>query len=165
MKNCLIIISLFLALLTSCEKALPKKIEDPKFAKVWYDTCHGMPFSSKLKIGVNKKFEYYSRSCQGGTRSNGYWKIVNDTIILNSIKPKGCLFQYPFGVVCDIYNEPEIVGNTTIKNCDPDGRKAIYEIFENEKFFIRNDTLIHLEKWNVACPQYRIAFSSKEKVR
>lgn len=155
-----------LILFSSCKKELQQTIENPKFVRTWYDTVQGMPFRAKLSIKENNSFEYSSRSCQDGSKSNGKWKIEKDTIILNSIKPKGCLFQHPFGVICIAYNdESYFENNKTIKGCEPSGREATYEIFENEKFILRNDTLIYTNKVKDNCPNIRIAFSTKEKVR
>ena len=164
MKPYFIVIFL-LILFSSCKKELQQTIENPKFARTWYDTVQGMPFRAKLSIKENNTFEYSSRSCESGSKSSGKWRIEKDTIILNSIKPKGCLFQHPFGVICIAYNdESYFENNKTIKDCEPSGREATYEIFENEKFIFRNDTLIHTNKVKGNCPNIRIAFSTKEKV-
>lgn len=164
-KHQIVFLFVCLVLFSSCKKELPQTIENPKFVRTWYDTVQGMPFRAKLSIKENNTFEYSSRSCQDGSKSNGIWKIEKDTIILNSIKPKGCLFQHPFGVICIPFNEPFNGDYKTIKDCEPSGREATYEIFENEKFILRNDTLIHTNKVKDNCPNIRIAFSTKEKVR
>lgn len=165
MKNCFLLF-VTLTLFSSCKKELPKKIENTKFVRTWYDTVQGMPFRAKLNIKINKTFEYSSQACQSGSESNGMWMVKGDTIILNSIKPKGCLFQHHFGFSCIAYNDKSYFeNNTTIKNCEPTGKESDYEIFENEKFIIRNDTLIHTNKVKDNCPEIRIAFSTKEKVR
>jgi len=166
MKKFLILALVILVLFSSCKKDLPKKIENPKFVRTWYDTVQGMPYKAKLIIKANKTFEYSDHGCQSGSKSDGIWKIKNDTIILKSIKPKGCLFQHHFGVYCIAINDKSYFeNNKTIKGCEPSGRESDYEIFENEKFFIRNDTLIHANKVKDNCPEIRIAFSTKEKVR
>ena len=124
-----------------------------------------MPLKERLIIKENKTFEFSSRACQGGSESNGIWKIENDTIILNSIKPKGCLFQHKYGFCLIVGDKSYFENNKTIKGCEPSGRDSSYEIFENEKFFIRNDTLIHVNKINDPCPNLKIAYSMKEKIR
>jgi hypothetical protein len=165
-KNLIGFLFVCLVLFSSCKKELQQTIENPKFVRTWYDTVQGMPFRAKLSIKENNTFEYSSRSCESGSKSNGTWKIEKNTIILNSIKPKGCLFQHPFGISCIAYNDTTYFeNNKTIKNCEPSGREATYEIFENEKFILRNDTLIHTNKVKDNCPNIRIAFSTKEKVR
>ena len=152
-------------LLSSCNKTVPKKAENPKFIRTWFDTVQGMPLREKLIIKENKTFEFSSRSCQDGSKSNGKWKIENDTIILNSIKPKGCLFQHQFGFCIKVGDKSYFENNKTIKGCEPNGRDSSYEIFENEKFYLRNDTLIHINNKNNPCPNLKISFSMKEKVR
>lgn len=163
-KNQIGFLFVCLVLFSSCKKELPQTIENPKFVRTWYDTVQGMPFRAKLSIKENNSFEYSSRSCESGSKSSGIWKIEKDTIILNSIKPKRCLFQHPFGVICIPFNEPYSGDYKTIKDCEPSGSEATYEIFENEKFIFRNDTLIHTNKVKDNCPNIRIAFSTKEKV-
>jgi hypothetical protein len=166
MKNSLFLLFVFLTLFSSCKKELPKEIENPKFVRTWYDTVQGMPFRAKLNIKADKTFEYTSRACQSGSESNGIWKIVNDTINLKSIKPKGCLFQNRFGVYCiKVGDKSYFENNKTIKGCEPSGREPDYEIFENEKFIMRNDTLIHINQAKNDCGEIRVAFSTKEKVR
>ena len=148
------------------KKDLQKEVENPKFVRTWYDTVQGMPFSARLNIMSNKTFEYSDHACQSGSKSNGIWKIENDTIILKSIKPKGCLFQNRFGVYCiKIGDKSYFENNKTIKGCEPSGRESDYEIFENEKFIIQNDTLIHINQAKNDCGQIRVAFSTKEKIR
>ncbi len=163
MKKYLFLLYIFLTLFSSCKKELPKKLENSNFVRTWFDTVQGMPYRAKLIIKKNKTFEYSSHSCQSGSKSIGIWMIENDTIILNSTKPKNCLFQHPFGIICDF--DKVIKNNKTIKNCEPSGRESDYEIFENEKFYIKNDTLIHVNEKNVTCTKLRIAFSRIEKVK
>lgn len=166
MKNLLFLLAIFLILLSSCKKDLPKEVENPKFVRVWYDTVQMAPFMSKLDIRANKTFKYWSGACQSSSESNGTWKIENDTIILKSIKPKGCLFQNRFGVYCIPRNDKSYFeNNKTIKGCEPSGRESTYEIFENEKFIIKNDTLIHINIAKNECSKQRVAFSKKEKIR
>ena len=166
MKNCFFLLTVLFILLSGCNKTVPKRTEDSKFVRVWFDTVQMMPFASKLDIKENNTFEYKAHGCQSGSKSNGTWRIESDTIILKSIKPKGCLFQHHFGIYCiSIDDKSYWENNKTIKGCEPNGRVDSYEAFESEKFFIRNDTLIHANKRKDACPELRIAFSTKEKVR
>ena len=165
MRNTFLILSIFLIIISSCNKSAPKKEENPKFVRTWFDTVQGMPLKQKLIIKENKTFEFSSRACQDGSKSNGTWKIEKDTIILNSVKPKGCLFQHKFGFCIIIGNNSYLENNKTIEGCEPSGRDSSYEIFENEKFFMRNDTLIHKTKKNAPCPNLKIAYSMKEKNR
>jgi hypothetical protein len=166
MKNSLFLAIFILTLLSSCKKELPKESENPMFVRTWYDTVQRMPFRAKLNIKEDKTFEYISGACQSSSKSNGSWKIKNDTITLKSVKPKGCLFQNRFGVYCiKIGDKSYFENNKTIKGCEPSGRESDYEIFENEKFIIRNDTLIHINQAKNECEQVRVAFSTKEKVR
>lgn len=125
-----------------------------------------MPFKAKLIIKADKTFEYTSANCQSGSKSNGNWEIKNDTISLKSIKPKGCLYQNRFDDFCIKKEDLRFFeNNKTLKDCDPSGREPSYEIFENEKFIIKNDTLIHINQVKNECKPFGVAFSTKEKVR
>lgn len=150
--------------MTSCNKSLPKKDVSEKFVRTWFDTVQMMPFSAKLIIKKNKIFEYTSHACQSGSSCEGTWKIEDDTIILKSIKPQGCRYQHRFNI-CVEFDDTFYENLKTIKDCEPKNKDEDYEIFENEKFFVRNDTLIHAKKVKDLCPNIRIAFSSQQKIK
>lgn len=148
--------------LSSCKKNNPKIEKNSKFVKVWFDTVRSYPFKAKLIINKNKTFEYRGGACDSRFGSKGIWRIENDTIILNSIKPKECMYKIDFGLVCEKLTGDD---NKTIKGCEPKSDK-MFEDFENEKFYFRNDTLIHKNDENdkiTNCPKSKIAFSVKSK--
>ena len=157
--------------LSSCKKNNPKIEENSKFVKVWFDTVRSSPFMAKLTINKNKTFEYRGGACTSSFGAKGIWRVENDTIILNSIKPKECMWKHDFGLFCLTFEEMKAANieedNKTIKDCEPKSEDS-YENFENEKFYFRNDTLIHKndEKDKMKnCPNLKIAFSDKEKIR
>ncbi|HWS60138.1 MAG TPA: hypothetical protein VN182_04335 [Flavobacterium sp.] len=157
--------------LSSCKKDNPKIEEHSKFVKVWFDTVRSYPFKAKLIIKKDKTFEYRGGACTSSFGAKGIWRIENDTIILNSIKPKECMWKHDFGLFCLTFEEMKLANieedNKTIKDCEPQGENS-YENFENEKFYFRNDTLIHKnDKYDkmTNCPKLIIAFSDKEKIR
>ena len=165
MKKYILLVVIILTFLSSCNKNAPNKEVTSKFVRVWFDTVQGIPFRSKLEIKANNTFEYSSGSCENRSESYGIWKMIKDTIVLKSIKPKTCCYQHRFAF-CDFNKEANSFDNkTTIKGCVPNGGEADYEIFEDEKFVVRNDTLIHKSDKKSSCPNLVIAFSSKEKVR
>jgi hypothetical protein len=149
---------------SSCKKDNPKIEENSKFVKVWFDTVRSYPFKAKLVIKKDKTFEYSGGACTSSFGAKGIWKIENDTIILNSIKPKEYMWKHDFGLICEKLTDNNY---KTIKDCEPKGEDS-YENFENEKFYVRNDTLIHKNDENDKmknCPKSKIAFSDKEKIR
>ncbi len=149
---------------SSCKKDNPKIEENSKFVKVWFDTVRSYPFKAKLIINKNKTFKYSGGACTSSFGAKGIWRIENDTIILNSIKPKECMWKRDFGLICEKLTDNDY---KTIKDCEPKGEDS-YENFENEKFYVRNDTLIHKNDKNDKmknCPKLKIAFSDKEKIR
>lgn len=157
--------TLLFVIFISCKKDEPKVIEKSEFVKTWFDTVRMMPFMSKLKINENKTFDYDGGACTASFHSKGTWRIEKDTLILNSYKTNKCYWKENFGLICFTKEEIEKMreDNQTIKNCEPVGEES-YVIFNHEKFYLRNDTLIHNGK-NKNCPKLRIAFSSIEKVR
>ena len=163
MKLKLLLTFLFIVFI-SCKKDKMKAIEKSEFVKTWFDTIRMVPFESKLIINDNKTFEYKGGACSSSFESKGSWKIEKDTLILNSSKTNKCYWKQPFGLMCSEKDFEKIQeDNKTIKDCNPAGENA-YVIFDNEKFYIRNDTLIHTEK-NKYCPKLKTAFSSVQKVR
>ena len=149
---------------TSCKKHEPKIEENAKFVKVWFDTVKSTPFTAKLIIKKDSTFEYTGGACTSSFGSKGIWRIENDTLILNSIYPKECMWKHDFGLICEKLASDDY---KTIKGCDPKDERA-YEHFENDKFYFRNDTLIHKNDENDKmenCPNAIIAFSDKQKIR
>ena len=69
----------------------------------------------------------------------------------------------PFGIICINSEEYRNLENKTIKDCQPKEQLLRYEIFENEKFYFKNDTIIHLNSQNDSCQGIKIRFSNKEK--
>lgn len=164
MKLKLLSTLLLFVVFISCKKDETKAIKKSEFVKTWFDTVRMAPFKSKLIINENKTFEYLGGACTSRFESKGSWKIEKDTLILNSSKTNKCYWKHPFGLMCSKKDFEKIrEDNKTIKGCSPTGEDA-YVIFDNEKFYIRNDTLIHTEK-NKYCPKMKIAFSSVQKVR
>ena len=162
---------IFIIAFSSCKKDNPKIEENSKFVKVWFDTVRSSPFMAKLIMNKNKTFEYRGGACTSSFEAKGIWRIENDTIILNSIKPKECKWKRDFGLFCLTFEEMRAGNieqdNKTIKGCEPKSDDS-YEIFKNEKFYIQNDTLIHKNDENDKiknCPKSIIAFSDKEKIR
>ncbi len=149
----------------SCKKEEAKVIKKSEFVKTWFDTVRMTPYMSKLKINENKTFNYDGGACTSSFHSKGTWRIEKDTLILNSYQINKCYWKENFGLLCFTREEIDSMrkDNKTIKDCEPT-REESYVIFQNERFYLKNDTLIHTKK-NKNCPKLRIAFSSIEKVR
>lgn len=147
-----------------CKNDQPKINQKSEFVKTWFDTVRVAPFVSKLVINENKTFNYNGGACTASFQSKGSWKIEKDTLILNSYQTYKCYWKENFGLLCSKEEFEKIrEDNKTIKNCNPNAEDA-YIIFDHEKFYLRNDTLIHTDK-NKNCPKLRIAFSSKKKIQ
>lgn len=147
-----IIITLFL-LITSCnnnsnlnnsiDNYSTHEAENP-FLEVWMYDGIGIPVSAKLVINKDSTFEFISHSCQSVSFSNGKWDVENQTIILSSNTIGTCYY------VSNFYNKKALPFDTvkrytTIKNCTPEN-DSVYVIFEQEQFFIEEDTLHYIIK-------------------
>lgn len=158
MKIKISILVLFLGLI-SCQK---KEIPENKFVGTWYDTEYLVPSLTIIKIKTDSTFSCTSGACTWQGFSQGKWKIVGDSIELNSIKSDNCYRILPF-VHCDPFEKR---GDTlTISKCDPKG-KADFLIFEKERFYLKNDSLIYKLKRSSKCPDLlRIVFARTQKIR
>lgn len=159
---------LFIILLASCNKFKEKEQlnenQNSKFVKTWFDTIRGIPFTEKLEIKQNKTFKLIGGACTAAWWSEGSWYLKNDTIILKSFKPKKCIYLREYGSMCRTIEE--IIKNgreVSVKDCIP-GSDDDYAMLVNEKFYIRNDTLVHV-KQNKKCKAIEVAYSIKEKIR
>ena len=81
------IIIILLVTLFSCKKKEEVKINiSEKFIREWESVKTIIPHKDYLLIKSNQTFEFHGRACTSFYESFGKWKVVNDTLILNSIK-------------------------------------------------------------------------------
>ena len=116
-----------------------------------------------LKINSDFTFNYNSQGCQWKTISKGKWKVIGDTIELNSTNIVTCYNMFPFAECIKFkeYENKKIL--TTIPNCSSES-ETDFSIFNKEKFFLKNDSLIYIKKSNSLCPNsFKIVFSKTEK--
>lgn len=119
-------------LLLSCRNDKNKILEN-KFEYKWYS------LDGNLTIKNDKTFEFNRFTCISQSISKGYWKILNDTLILNSYDPKDCYFKEDFIIFPP--NTKKHYPRKTIKNCKPN---IGYVKFKNEKFHIKDSILIYI---------------------
>ncbi len=147
--------------LISCKQAesLPNK-----FAGTWYDTEYIVPGRSSIKINKDSSFSYRSRGCQWGSVSKGKWKIIGDSIELNSTNSDTCYKMFPF-VECISFGENRKKDIMTIPNCDSKD-DAFFAIFKKEIFYIKNDSLVYKLKLSSNCPDsLKIVFAKTQKIK
>lgn len=119
-----------------------------KYFGVWHSTDRHYEYSADLKIDSINNFIYEGGACASSFLSKGSWKLNGDTIILNSFQPEECYYVNDFGIKYIV--APPIIGDTTkhemrtsIKGFEPK-LHSIYILFNNGKFIIKNDTLVHI---------------------
>ena len=155
-----IISFLLLICLISCKKPV-KPVN--KFVGTWYDTEYVVPNLSKLKIKADSTFSYTSGACTWQGFSRGKWKMIGDSIELNSIKSDTCYRMFPL-LNCAPF-EKRTKDLVTIPNCNSNAKED-FLIFSKEKFYIKNDSLILKIKPSSKCPDtLKIAFARTEKIR
>ncbi len=129
------------------DKSTQEQID--KYLGVWHSTDRHFEYSTDLKIDSMNNFTYEGGACESSFLSKGSWKLNGDTIVLNSFQPEECYYVQDFGI--KYIDEPPIIDDTTthelrtsIKGCKPDKYYITYFLFNNERFIIKNDTLIHI---------------------
>ncbi|KDN53717.1 hypothetical protein [Flavobacterium seoulense] len=146
MKNdnrfCFFILVISLLFL-SCEKT-------DKFENQWYS------LDSNLKINKDRTFEFERFNSISSSISKGEWKIINDTLVLNSFENKGCYFYENY--VLEPLNK--IINKN--KNCQPNQG---YVNFKNEKFYIKDSILIYKSQKNIDESILRNSYSFSRKNR
>ncbi|KQB41330.1 hypothetical protein [Flavobacterium aquidurense] len=145
----------------SCRKS---EIPLSKFVGTWHDTEYIIPGKSSIVIKKDSSFYYKSAGCDWRVVSKGNWKIIGDSIELNSTTSDTCYKMFPF-VECIFYEENNRKDILTIPNCDP-RNNASFAIFSKEKFYIKNDSLIYKLKSSSKCPDtLKIIFARTPKIK
>ena len=153
----ILILSSFLSFI-ACKNSTENEIRN-KYIAEWKSTKKPIPYTATLKINNDNTFDFFSGACMSRSNSKGKWRIENDTIILNSFKPKNCCFLIVFGGNCEKYGKigENYMFKKSFKDCDIK-TEDLYDVFENTKFYIKNEKLVFkkskindcedLEKWN-----------------
>lgn len=113
-----------------------------------------------LKIKPDHTFEFFGGACMDNYNSNGKWKVINDTLILNSVPSKDCQILVGFGNNMEDISKKDYVRKLTIKDCTPNESDGAYINFINDKFYIKNDTLEYVANFKYPFGD-RIAFFIK----
>ena len=144
-------LSVLFFLLQSCNNAAregnSEQEVDNDFLGWWWSVDNRVyPFAATLFIGSDYNFRYYGGACMAHFFSDGYWEINNDTLILNSIKPKGCFYLERFGTLITRIRDEDGRPMTTMGDCTPRWWDFQFVVFENEKFIIEDSILVHIRK-------------------
>ncbi|MEO8239054.1 MAG: hypothetical protein ABI793_12155 [Flavobacterium sp.] len=135
-----------------------------KFIGTWYDTEYIIPNRSVLKINKDSSFSYKSAGCEWRVISKGKWKIIGDSIELNSTSSDTCYKMFPF-IECIPFGKYTKKDVLTIPNCDSRD-DASFAIFTKEIFYIKNDSLFYKLKPRSNCPDtLKIVYARTEKIR
>ncbi|KFF02710.1 hypothetical protein [Flavobacterium reichenbachii] len=153
---------LFLCLISCQKKETPKN----KFTGTWYDTEYIVPGKSSIKINADSSFNYRGAGCDWRVFSKGKWRMIGDSIELNSTKIDTCYIAFPF-LDCTFFDRKDKapLPLLTMPNCEPDEGKS-FCLFTKEIFYIKNDSLICKVKPESKCPDtLKIIFAKTQKIR
>lgn len=149
-----------LLLFISCKN---EKQKAEKFIRKWHDTEYIIPSKSFIEIKPDNTFYYRSAGCQWQSISKGSWKIYNDTIELTSGKIDTCYNSLPFMMCLKFGQNVEMT--KTISNCNPESETE-FALFNKERFYIKNDTLIYINSKKLEClDSVKIAFAKTLKIK
>jgi hypothetical protein len=119
------------------------------FVKEWHSIKSIIPNNSVLTIKSDGTFHYTYRACLTKGYSEGTWEIHSKYIILNSYITDTCLFISKFGTSCESVEKGEDIKSElqkTVEDYLPVCNDIIYFHFDADSFFIKNDTLFHVQK-------------------
>jgi hypothetical protein len=153
MKTFLPISIVFLLVFVSCRNET-KKIIPTKFERTWYS------IDGNLKIDSLNTFEYVRFTCVSRSISKGKWRILNDTLILNSNPPHGCYFEEEF----EIKQPKDTINFTPLKITEKDcAPNRGYVNFKNEKFYIKDSLLMSKKSAYYSNGEYNHHTNFREK--
>lgn len=105
-----------------------------------------------LTILPNNKFTFYEKTSERESLSEGNWTIKNNLLILNSVIPKTCLYVRYFSCLCpEILARMKMIPVTTKDNCKLKIQTKFFIEFMNEKFLIKENSLIYLNQKDAHC--------------
>lgn len=127
----ILLISLLIGLF-GCKKVRQKRVAS-KFESEWFS------IDGYLQIDSTHTFKYVRQTCISKAISNGTWKTVNNTLVLNSFAPKGCYFIENFKIESPKDTLKIVKNLISEKDCEPN---TGYVNFKDEKFYIKDTILI-----------------------
>ena len=155
MKNLLYLLLASTLLLLSCQP----KTNTNKFVGTWKDLQIPSGYA-QLKINSKENtFSYQSGGNGTKTFSKGHYEITGDSIALTSLNASdidGCYIILPFGQ-CYFKNLRQ-----TKLNCQP-SKTEFYDFFDNDIFYLKNNSLIHRDDSNEKCPDTTVHKFVKSK--
>jgi len=95
--------------------------------------------------------------------SHGQWERKGTIIVLKSNNIDSCLYLTYFGedcIVLDSLGNTDFVIEKTINDCEPE-YETDYVVFNNEEFYLDNDTMKHILKKAKLCLEIRNDFTKE----
>ena len=170
MKRTLTLIILGLVFITGCSEQTPvitdKQPQPEKhnhFIGIWESLERDIPFGATLTINADSSFQYDFGACMTHGMSEGFWQLDGDVLVLNSGNDDSCKYTSEFGVDCiPIDSADSKLANRTLSKSDCASKSSDYFVlFNNDRFQIVKDTLIHQFDQPKLCPEIRNDFKKK----
>ncbi|MFZ5940552.1 MAG: hypothetical protein ACOYXB_08255 [Bacteroidota bacterium] len=152
MRNLFFIISLLILL--GSELSGQNNDNESFFTGTWHSTKKPFPYGADIEILPDHTFHFRVGACTFRSFSEGSWKIIDSILILDSYALDSCMLANYFGFECipvDSFPEPV----STIPGCIPEYSGMEYTIFDDEKFFFKDDTLRHIIRKKNTCPHVK----------
>jgi hypothetical protein len=133
----IVVISAF----TSCKKT--------EYIGEWKSLKRQYPYGALLKINSDNTFTFEGGACTENFSSKGSWKIINDTLILNSTEKENSICGSEFGDNCiEVRFKSRQDSTETVVQDSDNMDYCDHIIFKSEKLYLVNDTLKHKRKNN-----------------
>lgn len=132
-------------------------IDATGFLDEWYSVKKPCPHGSGLKLHRSGRFDYGIGACMYSGSAAGQWSLSGETLVLLSDTAHGCYrfddfdmeLTLNFGVAHDRWKaRPERW--STSDTCDVSYYDDAIVVFNEERFVIRQDTLVHCSHFKVA---------------
>lgn len=149
---------------TSINDELPvEENSSALFIGLWYSVDRCYPYEAGIRINPDSTFLFEYRACLFYGFSTGTWFMDGDTIVLNSTLIDSCMYMSHFGIDCieeELNDSIAMNIKTTNKDCQTDETDQYrqYVLFDNERFYLVNDTLTHIFGAEKLCPDIRNDF-------
>ena len=152
---------LILTLIFSCTANRQENVKESDFIGSWHSIKRDIPYGATLQINKDKSFQFEFGACMLQGNSIGEWFVNDKGIILNSKKADTCTLTEEFGNNCTVvkFDTLSLDNPKTKRDCVRDD--IYFIIFNNSRFYIRNDSLIFESKKKNLCPEIKDIFVKK----
>jgi hypothetical protein len=134
----------------SCTNPPPVHQARRDLAGEWVSVERPFPYTAELLIG-DTSFQFWYGACTQQGSSNGNLQYKGDTIVLTSAAPVECRWLVPFDVdghytSTGLDSLPSVRSTPSIPDCEPNYFAEEEVEFNEDRFIILSDTLVHVSR-------------------